>query len=124
MTCFHTSGTVFARLLEDDAQLCELPTSQNAFCHDLMISCDLSVLGETIYKTHCSYFIDIACLKAQMPTTCLFQASTFYLSAQTLKSRNVLLSEPLEVHDVELGIWFQMIAPAHAYALYKHEKAR
>lgn len=45
-----------------------------------------------------------------------------YLSAQI--SRNVLLTKPLEVHYVELGIWFQMIAPAHAYALYKHEKAR
>lgn len=69
MTCFHTSGTVFARLLEDDAQLCELPASHNAFCHDLMISCDLSVLGETIYKTHCSYFIDIACLRCR-PHVC------------------------------------------------------
>lgn len=47
-----------------------------------------------------------------------------HLSAQSLRSKNESLSEPLEVHDVELGIWFQMIAPAHAYALYKHEKAR
>lgn len=47
-----------------------------------------------------------------------------YLSAQSLRSKNALLSEPLELHYVELGIWFQMIAPAHAYALYKHEKAR
>lgn len=32
--------------------------------------------------------------------------------------------KPFELDYVELGIWFQMIAPAHAYALYKHEKAR
>lgn len=79
MTCFHTSGTVFVRLLEDEAQLCELPTSHNAFCHDLMISYDLdpSVLGEMFYRTHCSYFIGIACLKAQMQTTCLFKTRAY-----------------------------------------------
>ena len=72
MTCFHTSGTAFARLLEDETQLCDLPTSHNTFCHDLMISYDLDpcVLWDLIYRTHCSYFIDIACLKAQMLTIC------------------------------------------------------
>ena len=27
-----------------------------------------------------------------------------------------------ELHSVEQGIWFQLIAPFHAYALYKHVK--
>lgn len=36
MTCFHTSGTVFARLL-DEAQFGELPSSHTALCHDLKI---------------------------------------------------------------------------------------
>lgn len=65
-TCFHTSGTVYAHLSEDDAQLCGLPTFHNAFCHDLMISYDLSVLVGMIYIC-----IDITRLKAQMrPHVC------------------------------------------------------
>ena len=55
MTCFHTSSIAFAHPLEEDIQLFELPTSYNAFCHDLMISCDLSVLGKMIHKTDCSF---------------------------------------------------------------------
>lgn len=125
MTRFHTSGTVFARLLEDDAQLCELPTSHNAFCDDLMISYDLSVLVEIIYKDTLFIFYRYCMSRASSDADHMFVSNlNLYLSAQSLRSKNVLLSEPLEVHFVELGIWFQMIAPAHAYALHKHEKAR
>lgn len=73
----HQWCTVFAHRWEEATQFFELPTSHNALCHDLMTSCDLSVLGEMIHKTDCSCFRDIACLKAQMPTTCLFKTSTF-----------------------------------------------
>lgn len=54
-----------------------------------------------------------------MSTTCLFLTSTF-----TFQPKKTYCSvKPCELDYVELGIWFQMIAPAHAYALYKHEKA-
>lgn len=65
--------------------------------------------------------MDILCLKAQMPATCLLNTSAF---PNVMKSRNALLSGLLELNYVELGIWFQMIALTHAYALHKHEKAR
>lgn len=87
-----------------------------------MISYDLSVLGEMIYKMHGSYFYRY-CVSQSSDADHMF-VTNLYLSAQSVRSKNALLSEPLEVHYVELGIWFQMIAPAHAYALYKHEKAR
>lgn len=77
-----------------------------------------------IYKTTHSYFIDIACLKAQMLTTCLFPTSTFTFQRSDAGPEMYCSVKPFELDYVELGIWFQMIAPAHAYALYKHEKAR
>lgn len=92
--------TVFARLLEDDVQLCALPTSHNAICHDLMISCDLSVLGEMIYKTHCSYFIDIACLKVRCRPHVCFKHQPLPFSAKS-QVQNALPSKPLEIHYVE-----------------------
>lgn len=59
MTCFHTSGTVFAHLLEDEAQLCELPLCHNAVCHDLIsYDLDLSVYCKDtlfIFYRYCIY---------------------------------------------------------------------
>lgn len=76
-------------------------------------------------KTHCSYFIDIACLKPKMLTTCLFQIPAFTFQCEVLCPKMYCSVKPLFLfHFMESGIWFQMIAPAHAYALYKHEKPR
>lgn len=106
MTCFHTSGTAFARLLEDETQLCDLPTSHNTFCHDLMISYDLDpcVLWDLIYRTHCSYFIDIACLKAQMLTICLFQ-TTAYLQPLPFTQTSKVQKMYCSVNHLSFTMW-------------------
>lgn len=76
-------------------------------------------------ETDCSGFLD-ARVKAQMLTTCLFQIPTFTFQHQNQNVLKYTAPETLRgaAQDVKLGIWFQMIAAAHAYALYKHEKAR
>lgn len=78
-----------------------------------------------IYKTPCSYFIDFACLKRHMLTMCLFVTPVFtFLCKISDPEKCFALWNLFLLHYVELDFWFQMIAPAHAYALYKHEKAR
>lgn len=121
MTCFHTSGTVFARLSEDEAQLCELPLSHNASCHD-SISYDLDV---GVFWEDALFIFYRYCMSPKMLTTCLFQIPAFTFQCEVLCPKMYCSVKPLFLfHFMELGIWFQMIAPAHAYALYKHEKPR
>lgn len=53
----------------------------------------ICVLGGMIYKKHCSYFLHIAHVNAQMSTTCLFQPSVFTFQLWVSGPKNVLHSE-------------------------------
>ena len=116
----------------EEAQLCDLASSRNALCHDLLISCDHAVFlrrrwgggggGGLIHKTHCSYFLRVSKLRCR-PHVC-FRPQHLPFSSESQVQKLHCTVKPFELHYVKLGIWFQMIAPVHAYALYKHEKAR
>lgn len=73
------------------------------------------------------YILHVSELRCR-PHVCFFlfffQTSTFTFQFRVSRPKMYCPVKPFELHFEESGIWFQMIAPAHAYALYKHEKAR